>query len=98
MKALKKFVNELNTKGAKIKAYQSDASSYEKAEELVKAVLNDFGKVDVLINNAGTTRDTLMLRMSEDQWDDVINTNLSNSFESGGGCDVARLMVITANK
>ncbi|MFK7807131.1 MAG: 3-oxoacyl-[acyl-carrier-protein] reductase [Saprospiraceae bacterium] len=75
-----KICEELNASGAKIKAYQSDASSYEQAEELVKSVLADFGKVDILINNAGITRDTLMLRMNEGQWDDVINTNLKSVF------------------
>jgi len=63
-----------------VKAYQSDASSFEASAELVKQVLEDFGRVDVLINNAGITRDTLMLRMSEDQWDQVIETNLKSVF------------------
>lgn len=63
----------------KIKAYQSDASSYTEAESLIKQVLADFGKIDILINNAGITKDTLMLRMSEDQWDEVI-INLKSAF------------------
>jgi len=66
--------------GATIKAYQSNAASFSEAEALVKAVLADFGKVDVLINNAGITRDTLMLRMSEEQWDEVMETNLKSVF------------------
>ena len=66
--------------GVKAKAYQSDASSFEAAEQLVKAVLEDFEKVDVLINNAGITKDTLMLRMNEEQWDKVIETNLKSVF------------------
>lgn len=66
--------------GTVIKAYQSDASSFEASAELVKQVVEDFGKVDILINNAGITRDTLMLRMSEEQWDQVIETNLKSVF------------------
>lgn len=71
---------ELSALGVTVKAYKSDASSYEQSEELVKAVLADFGKVDILINNAGITRDTLMLRMNENQWDAVIETNLKSCF------------------
>lgn len=74
------IVEELSKGGAQIKAYQSDASNYEQAEQLVKSVLEDFGNVDVLINNAGITRDNLMLRMSEEQWDQVISTNLKSVF------------------
>jgi len=66
--------------GVTVKAYQSDASSFEQSAELIKNVLADFGRIDVLINNAGITRDTLMLRMSEDQWDQVIETNLKSVF------------------
>ncbi|MEM9849249.1 MAG: 3-oxoacyl-[acyl-carrier-protein] reductase [Bacteroidota bacterium] len=66
--------------GENVKAYQSDAASFEAAGELVKQVLADFGKIDVLINNAGITKDTLMLRMSEEQWDDVIEVNLKSVF------------------
>ena len=74
------IVAELSEGGINIKAYQSDASSYTEAEVLIKKVLEDFGKIDVLVNNAGITRDTLMLRMSEEQWDAVINTNLKSVF------------------
>lgn len=71
---------ELQAKGVKAKGYQSDAGSFEQSEALVKSVLEDFGKIDVLINNAGITRDNLMLRMTEDQWDAVIATNLKSIF------------------
>ncbi len=74
------IVAELSETGTEIKAYQSNAASYSAAEELVKNVLADFGQVDVLVNNAGITRDTLMLRMSEEQWDQVIETNLKSVF------------------
>jgi 3-oxoacyl-[acyl-carrier protein] reductase len=63
-----------------VKAYRSDAASYTDAEALVTQILTDFGKVDILINNAGITKDTLMLRMSEAQWDDVMSTNLKSVF------------------
>ena len=75
-----KIEAELKAMGVNAKAYQSDASSYAAAEELVKSVLEDFGKVDVLINNAGITKDNLMLRMNEEQWDRVIETNLKSVF------------------
>ncbi|MBP6796265.1 MAG: 3-oxoacyl-ACP reductase FabG, partial [Saprospiraceae bacterium] len=65
---------------AKVKAYASDASSFTQAEALIKTVLLDFGKIDILINNAGITKDTLMLRMTEEQWDDVIRINLKSAF------------------
>ncbi|HFA50648.1 MAG TPA: 3-oxoacyl-[acyl-carrier-protein] reductase [Bacteroidetes bacterium] len=66
--------------GVKAMAYRSDASDFAQAAELVKAVLAEFGKIDILVNNAGITRDNLMLRMSEEQWDQVINTNLKSVF------------------
>lgn len=76
----KAIEEELAAKGVKAKGYQSDAGSFEQAEQLVKSVLEDFGKIDVLINNAGITRDNLMLRMTEEQWDEVIATNLKSIF------------------
>ena len=74
------LAESLSTDGVTVKAYQSDASSFEASEQLVKEVLADFSKVDILVNNAGITRDTLMLRMTEQQWDDVIQTNLKSIF------------------
>ena len=76
----KKVESDLIALGSKAKAYRSDASSYSQAEELVKAVLEDYEKIDILINNAGITRDNLMLRMSEEQWDEVVQTNLKSVF------------------
>lgn len=64
----------------RVKAYQSDAADGAQAEELVSRVLEDFGTIHVLVNNAGITKDTLMLRMSEEQWNDVIQTNLTSVF------------------
>lgn len=71
---------ELKEMGVEAKAFQSDAASFEQAEQLVKDVLETFGKIDVLINNAGITQDTLMLRMKEEQWDKVIEVNLKSVF------------------
>ena len=59
------IVEKLNV-GDRLKAYQSDASSYASSEALIKQVLGDFGQIDILINNAGITKDTLMLRMGEE--------------------------------
>lgn len=64
----------------KVKAYQSDAASFDAAAELIKDVTKDFGNIAILVNNAGITRDTLILRMSEQQWDDVMNNNLKSIF------------------
>jgi 3-oxoacyl-[acyl-carrier protein] reductase len=75
-----KIVAELTANGATIKAYQSDAASFTAAELLVNEVVKDFGGIDVLINNAGVTKDNLMLRMSEAQWDAVIDSNLKSVF------------------
>ncbi len=71
---------QLRSKGVRAKAYRSNAASYAEAEALVQAVLEDFGGVHVLVNNAGITRDNLLLRMSEEQWDEVIQTNLKSVF------------------
>ena len=66
--------------GVKVMAVKSDASDYMQAENLVNEVVNQFGKIDILINNAGITKDTLMLRMSEEQWDQVMQVNLKSVF------------------
>ncbi|HMQ07372.1 MAG TPA: 3-oxoacyl-[acyl-carrier-protein] reductase [Saprospiraceae bacterium] len=71
---------QLSGQGITVKGYKSDASNYKSAEDLVNEVLALFGKIDILINNAGITRDTLMLRMSEEQWDEVIRVNLKSVF------------------
>lgn len=72
--------------GASAKAYQSDAGDFAQAENLVNQVVKDFGKIDILINNAGITRDTLMLRMTEQQWDEVMQTNLKSVFNMTKHC------------
>ena len=70
----------LSQHGVKAIAYKSDAASFSQAEELVANVLKDFGTLHIVVNNAGITKDNLMLRMTEDQWDAVINTNLKSVF------------------
>lgn len=75
------FEKELSDKyGIKAKGYQSNAADFAASEKLAESVLADFEKIDVLINNAGITRDTLLMRMSEEQWDEVIETNLKSAF------------------
>lgn len=71
---------ELQAFGGQVKGYRSDASDYKAAEELVTQVIADFGKLDVLVNNAGITKDGLLMRMSEEQWDTVITVNLKSVF------------------
>ena len=71
---------ELQALGVRAKGYRSDAANYQAAEELVAAVTADFGTLDVLVNNAGITQDGLLMRMSEEQWDNVIHTNLKSVF------------------
>ena len=66
--------------GVKAKAWRSNAAKYEEAETLVNEVLATFGTIDILVNNAGISKDNLLMRMTPDQWNDVINTNLSSVF------------------
>lgn len=66
--------------GERVLAVKSDAAVFDQAQDLVAKTVEAFGKIDILINNAGVTRDTLMLRMSEEQWDDVITINLKSVF------------------
>lgn len=75
-KALEGELGKITT----VKSYQSDASDYDAAQKLAADVLADFGKIDILINNAGITRDNLMLRMSKDDWDTIIKVNLDSVF------------------
>ncbi len=76
----KAFENELAELGVKAKGYQSNAADFSEADKLVDDVVKEFGSLDVLVNNAGITRDTLLMRMSEQQWDEVLDTNLKSAF------------------
>jgi 3-oxoacyl-[acyl-carrier protein] reductase len=73
---------ELAAMGVKAKGYRSDASDYAAAEQLINAVVEDFGKLDVLVNNAGITKDNLLMRMTEEMWDTVLNVNLKSCFNT----------------
>ena len=74
------LIKEIEATGRKVQAYASDASSFEDCEKLVEKVLTDFGSIDVLVNNAGITRDQLLMRMTETDWDLVIRVNLKSIF------------------
>lgn len=73
---------ELEKEGVKAKGYKSNAAEFAACEELVANVLKDFdkGRIDIVVNNAGITKDNLLMRMSEEMWDDVMNTNLKSVF------------------
>ena len=71
---------EIEALGVKCKGYASNAADFAEAHSVVEQVIVDFGKIDVLVNNAGITKDGLMMRMSEEQWDAVITTNLKSAF------------------
>lgn len=74
------LVAELEQFGIKAKGYRSDASDFQAADDLATQVVADFGTLDVLVNNAGITKDGLLMRMSEEQWDTVMNINLKSVF------------------
>ena len=76
----KALEDELAAFGIKAKGYRSNASDFKAAEELVNAVINDFGALHIVVNNAGITKDNLLMRMTEEAWDEVINTNLKSVF------------------
>ena len=77
---------EIEAKGVKCLAYASNAANFEETAEVVKKIHEDFGTIDVLVNNAGITKDGLMLRMTEAQWDAVINVNLKSAFNFVHAC------------
>ncbi|ULB33938.1 MULTISPECIES: 3-oxoacyl-[acyl-carrier-protein] reductase [Proteiniphilum] len=71
---------EIASLGVKCKGYASNAANFEETHKIVDEIIKDFGRIDILINNAGITKDGLMMRMSEQQWDAVINVNLKSAF------------------
>ena len=75
-----RIAEETSKSGQKVKAYKSNAADYTEAQDLIKSVMDEFGRIDILINNAGITKDTLMLRMGEEQWDQVMDVNLKSVF------------------
>ena len=72
--------DELSANGCKVKGYKSDASNFEAAQQLAVDVLEEFGSIDVLVNNAGITKDGLLMRMSEDDFDRVMDVNMKSVF------------------
>ncbi len=77
---------EITALGVKCKGYASNAADFAQTHTLVEQILAEFGQIDVLVNNAGITKDGLMMRMSEEQWDDVLNTNLKSAFNFIHAC------------
>ncbi|HWW42866.1 MULTISPECIES: 3-oxoacyl-[acyl-carrier-protein] reductase [Pedobacter] len=71
---------ELKAYGTTVKGYRSDASKFDQAEKLISDIVADFGTVDIVVNNAGITKDGLLMRMSEENWDEVIDVNLKSVF------------------
>ena len=71
---------KLTALGVKAKAYQTNAGDYAACENLVSDVLKEFGQIDICVNNAGISKDNLLLRMTPEQWDDVMQTNLKSVF------------------
>ncbi|WP_276089866.1 3-oxoacyl-[acyl-carrier-protein] reductase [Pedobacter sp. JY14-1] len=71
---------ELQSFGTKVKGYRSDASKFAEAEQLINAVVADFGTIDIVVNNAGITKDGLLMRMTEENWDEVLDVNLKSVF------------------
>ena len=78
--AAEQTVSELEAFGHKVKAYASNAASFDETHAVVEEILKEFGRIDILVNNAGITKDGLMLRMSEQQWDAVLTVNLKSAF------------------
>lgn len=84
--AAQSLVAEIEALGVSVKGYPSDAASFEGAHAVVEDVKATFGRIDVLVNNAGITRDGLMMRMDEAAWDAVIDTNLKSAFNFIHAC------------
>jgi len=84
--AANEIARDLNSSSQKCIAYKSDASKLDQCENLVESFLNDFETIDVLINNAGITKDNLLMRMSEDDFDKVIEVNLKSVFNMTKAC------------
>mgnify|MGYP002517108223 CR=1 FL=1 len=84
--AAEQTLKEIEAYGVKAKAYASNAANYDETHEVVKEILAEFGHIDVLVNNAGITKDGLMMRMSEQQWDAVLTVNLKSAFNFIHAC------------
>ena len=89
--SLEKVKEELGETGSEILIFPADVSDFERAQEIVKEVHDHFGRIDVLVNNAGTTLDKFLLRTSESDWDTIININLKSVFNYSKA--VSRIML-----
>ena len=78
--ALKETKKQIEEKGVKCLTVQGDVSNFEDCEKFVKEIIEEYGKIDVLVNNAGITKDTLLMRMKKEDFEDVIDTNLVGTF------------------
>lgn len=78
--AAAEVVKEIENTGVKGMSYQADATEFERAEEVIADIVENWGSLSVVVNNAGITKDNLILRMDEQAWDDVITTNLKSIF------------------
>jgi 3-oxoacyl-[acyl-carrier protein] reductase len=78
--AAEKAAEEVRTAGMRCETFKGDVALQEDVEALVKGVIEAFGRIDILVNNAGLTRDNLMMRMKEEEFDDVLNTNLKGTY------------------
>jgi len=78
--AAEELASRTSKEGVKVRAYQSDASSFEQSQDLATEVMEEFGSIDILVNNAGITKDNLLMRMSEEDFDKVIEVNLKSVF------------------
>lgn len=91
VEAANSTVEEIKALGVECEAFKFDISNQEQVEENIKAIIEKYGRIDVLVNNAGITRDGLFMRMSKDNWEAVINTNLNGAFYVTN--PVAKLMI-----
>ena len=74
------FENELKALGVQAKGYRSDASNFDSAQDLINELVNNFGGIDIIVNNAGITKDSLLMRMTPESWEQVITVNLGSCF------------------
>ena len=86
VEAANNLLKEISSLGVKCKSYQSNAANFEESKTLVENILNDFESFDILINNAGITKDNLLMRMSEEDFDKVIEVNLKSVFNMVKAC------------
>ena len=80
VEAAQNLEQKLTQHGAKVKAYKSNAADYREAEDLIKQVVEDFSSIDIVVNNAGITKDNLLMRMPEEDFDKVVEVNLKSVF------------------